>query len=98
MAISSNAYYRLRGGLCPEVLMKNVPVYHSGMRELQDLRDTRRIADRLAAGHLASAVQRRGPRAFIERSRMFFVATADEHGSPDCSYKGGMPGFVDRAG
>jgi predicted pyridoxine 5'-phosphate oxidase superfamily flavin-nucleotide-binding protein len=25
---------------------------------------------------------------------MFFLATADADGSPDCSYKGGMPGFV----
>ena len=25
---------------------------------------------------------------------MFFIATADEHGYPNCSYKGGEPGFV----
>ena len=25
---------------------------------------------------------------------MFFLATADADGRPDCSYKGGMPGFV----
>ena len=25
---------------------------------------------------------------------MFFLATADEHGMPQCSYKGGDPGFV----
>jgi hypothetical protein len=25
---------------------------------------------------------------------MFFLATADEHGFPQCSYKGGDPGFV----
>jgi predicted pyridoxine 5'-phosphate oxidase superfamily flavin-nucleotide-binding protein len=25
---------------------------------------------------------------------MFFLATADEHGHPQCSYKGGDPGFV----
>lgn len=25
---------------------------------------------------------------------MFFLATADADGSPDCSYKGGMPGFA----
>jgi len=25
---------------------------------------------------------------------MFFIATADEHGHPNCSYKGGEPGFV----
>lgn len=25
---------------------------------------------------------------------MFFIATADEHGAPQCSYKGGAPGFI----
>lgn len=25
---------------------------------------------------------------------MFFIATADDHGWPECSYKGGEPGFV----
>lgn len=25
---------------------------------------------------------------------MFFLATADRNGAPDCSYKGGRPGFV----
>ena len=25
---------------------------------------------------------------------MFFLATADAQGRPDCSYKGGLPGFV----
>ena len=25
---------------------------------------------------------------------MLFLATADSHGQPDCSYKGGLPGFV----
>ena len=33
-------------------------------------------------------------RAFIERAAMFFIATADAEGRPDCSYKGGVPGFV----
>ena len=28
--------------------MSDTPRYHAGMRELQDARDTRRIADRLA--------------------------------------------------
>jgi uncharacterized protein len=33
-------------------------------------------------------------RAFIERMDMFFLATADAEGRPQCSYKGGDPGFV----
>ncbi len=33
-------------------------------------------------------------RAFIESRSMFFLASADAQGRPDCSYKGGDPGFV----
>lgn len=73
--------------------MDETPIYHSGMRELQDVRDTRRIADRLAEVTLRTQFSDED-RAFIERSRMFFVATADARGNPDCSYKGGAPGFV----
>jgi predicted pyridoxine 5'-phosphate oxidase superfamily flavin-nucleotide-binding protein len=31
---------------------------------------------------------------FIETSPFFFMATADAEGRPDCSFKGGAPGFV----
>jgi hypothetical protein len=68
-------------------------VYHAGMRDLQDQRDTRRIADRLAEVTLRSRFTDED-RAFIARSRMFFLATADSDGAPDCSYKGGVAGFV----
>jgi predicted pyridoxine 5'-phosphate oxidase superfamily flavin-nucleotide-binding protein len=37
-------------------------------------------------------------RAFIERAPYFFLATADADGRPDCSFKGGMPGFVSVTG
>jgi predicted pyridoxine 5'-phosphate oxidase superfamily flavin-nucleotide-binding protein len=73
--------------------MRESQAYHSGMRELQDLRDTRRIADRLADVTLRTQFSDED-RSFIAGSRMFFVATADATGSPDCSYKGGVPGFV----
>ena len=73
--------------------MSGEPVYHAGMRELQDLRDTRRIADRLVAVTMHDTFTAED-RDFIQRCRMFCIATADEHGSPDCSYKGGRPGFV----
>lgn len=69
------------------------PIYHEGMRRLQDARDTRRIADRLAEVTLRTQFTDED-RAFIERCAMFFVATADADGHPDCSYKGGLPGFV----
>jgi hypothetical protein len=67
--------------------------YHHGSRELQDRFDTRRLADRLAERLWRTAFTPED-QAFIESRAMFFLATADEQGRPDCSYKGGMPGFV----
>jgi len=68
-------------------------MYHDGMRRLQDVRDTRRIADRLNQVTVRTAFTDEDA-AFIHRCTMFFVATADAEGRPDCSYKGGLPGFV----
>jgi predicted pyridoxine 5'-phosphate oxidase superfamily flavin-nucleotide-binding protein len=73
--------------------MEDDPLYHDGMRRLQDVRETRRLADRLEQTIVRPAFTDED-RAFIERCAMFFVATADAHGHPDCSYKGGLPGFV----
>jgi len=67
--------------------------YHDGSRQLQDHFDSRRIADRLEQVNARSTFSDHD-RAFIEASPMFFLATADPEGWPDCSYKGGMPGFV----
>jgi len=68
--------------------------YHDGARRLQDRFDTRRLADRLDERFLQSAEIDEADRAFIERMDMFFLATADAEGRPQCSYKGGEPGFV----
>lgn len=73
--------------------MQDDPMYHDGMRRLQDARDTRRIADRLEEVTAHSSITR-DDRAFIESAPFFFLATADLQGRPDCSYKGGLPGFV----
>ncbi|MEO8380908.1 MAG: pyridoxamine 5'-phosphate oxidase family protein [Acidobacteriota bacterium] len=67
--------------------------YHAGSRELQDHFDSRRIADRLEDVN-ARAIFTEGDRAFISAASMFFLATANEEGWPECSYKGGLPGFV----
>ena len=67
--------------------------YHEGMRRLQDARETRALADRLEKVTMRSAFTEED-KAFVARCRMFFIATADSHGQPDCSYKGGLPGFV----
>ncbi|MGB0094401.1 MAG: pyridoxamine 5'-phosphate oxidase family protein [Solirubrobacteraceae bacterium] len=68
--------------------------YHDGSRQLQDRFDTRRLADRLDERFLSRVAIDPESRAFIERMDMFFLATADADGQPQCSYKGGDPGFV----
>lgn len=67
--------------------------YHEGMRTLQDIRETRPLADRLQQVTRRSTFTAED-REFINSRPMFFIATADAHGHPDCSYKGGLPGFV----
>jgi len=68
-------------------------LYHDGNRRLQDQFETRKLADRIEE-RIVSPTIREGDREFIERMDMFFLATADAHGKPQCSYKGGDPGFV----
>jgi len=73
--------------------MNDVPMYHHGSRQLQDQFATRKLADRLVEV-LARTEFTDDDRAFIESRPLFFLATADAEGHPDCSYKGGLPGFV----
>ena len=73
--------------------MKPIQMYHDGSRRLQDRFGSRKLADRLVEV-LARAEFTDGDRAFIESRPLFFLATADAEGRPDCSYKGGRPGFV----
>jgi uncharacterized protein len=68
--------------------------YHDGHRRFQDRFDTRRLADRIDERFVQRRTIDDGDRAFIERADMFFLATADAEGRPQCSYKGGDPGFV----
>jgi predicted pyridoxine 5'-phosphate oxidase superfamily flavin-nucleotide-binding protein len=67
--------------------------FHEGMRTWQDRFDSRRLADRLEE-RLGRNRFSADDRAFIESRTMFFVATADETGRPDCPYKGGDAAFV----
>ena len=67
--------------------------YRDSHRRLQDRFDTRRLADRLDEKRVRDWIDD-DDRAFIERVDMFFLATADAEGRPQCSYKGGDPGFV----
>jgi fatty acid desaturase/predicted pyridoxine 5'-phosphate oxidase superfamily flavin-nucleotide-binding protein len=67
--------------------------YHSGslelQRELGTERLARHIADRYVAGTLSDSDV-----AVVAAADCFYLATADAAGRPDCSYKGGLPGFV----
>src|SRR5512139_3230102 len=88
---------RIQGGL-PYIPAKGGTrkmdsMYHEGMRRLQHARETVAIADRLEQVTVHTSFTDED-RAFIEGCSMFFVATADAHGQPECSYKGGLPGFV----
>jgi predicted pyridoxine 5'-phosphate oxidase superfamily flavin-nucleotide-binding protein len=68
-------------------------VYSDASRRLQDRFDTRRLADRIEDRIVRDHIDD-DDRAFIEARDMFFLATADAEGKPQCSYKGGDPGFV----
>lgn len=68
-------------------------MYHEGHRRFQDRFDTRRLADRLDERLVHDRLTDKD-REFIERLDSFFLATADAEGRPNCSYKGGDPGFV----
>ena len=73
--------------------MRDSVMFHDGNRRLQDQFDSRRISDRLEE-KLTRQAFTDNDRAFIETSAFFFLATADAEGHPDCSHKGGVPGFV----
>jgi predicted pyridoxine 5'-phosphate oxidase superfamily flavin-nucleotide-binding protein len=73
--------------------MPDSKLYHEGNRGLQDRFQSRKIADRLE--EVTTRAQfTANDKDFIESVRYFFLATADKEGRPDCSFKGGAPGFV----
>lgn len=67
--------------------------FHDASRSLQDRFDSRRLADRIAERLVRDALSD-DDQAFIARQAMFFLATVSPDGQPECSYKGGAPGFV----
>lgn len=68
-------------------------MYHEGNRDLQDHFGSRALADRLE-DKLRRDRFTDDDAAFIAAQPFFFLATADAGGRPDCSFKGGEPGFV----
>jgi predicted pyridoxine 5'-phosphate oxidase superfamily flavin-nucleotide-binding protein len=73
--------------------MQTPGFYHAESRVLQDEFDSRKLADRLVERLVRTAFTDED-RAFIEARNCFFLASSDADGFPDCSYKGGAPGFV----
>lgn len=67
-------------------------LFHEGNRRLQDEFSSRPIADRLES--FARTAFSQDDKDFVEAMPYFFLATADAGGRPDCSFKGGAPGFV----
>jgi predicted pyridoxine 5'-phosphate oxidase superfamily flavin-nucleotide-binding protein len=70
-----------------------MPMFHNGNRELQDMFGSRALADALVE-NLRRSEFNDADKAFIESLDYFFLATSDPVGRPDCSFKGGPPGFV----
>ncbi len=68
-------------------------MYHEGNRALQDAFGSRALADRLDEKLRRDRFNDEDA-AFIGSLGFFFLATADAEGRPDCSFKGGPPGFA----
>jgi uncharacterized protein len=68
-------------------------MYQRGNRELQAHFGSTALADRLVE-RLHRTQLNDADKLFIEGLPYFLLATADAQGRPDCSFKGGAPGFV----
>lgn len=67
--------------------------FHEGNRQLQDEQGTRPLADRLQASIIQPVISPEDA-SYIEAQNMFFLATVDDKGQSNCSYKGGSVGLV----
>jgi predicted pyridoxine 5'-phosphate oxidase superfamily flavin-nucleotide-binding protein len=72
---------------------QEAPLYHEGNREMQARFGSEALAVRLAETTHRTTFSP-SDKELIECSEFFFLATADANGAPDCSFKGGAPGFV----
>lgn len=68
-------------------------IYHNGHRDLQNIFDTQRLADRVNELIVHESITEED-RDFISSRDMFFISTVDDQGRPTVSYKGGDVGFV----
>jgi len=67
--------------------------FHEGSRKLQNQFEAQSMADRLVEAIISNQISPED-KAFIEEQNMFFLATVDQEGRPNCSYKGGGAGLV----
>lgn len=68
-------------------------MFHDKQRQLQVQFDTHKLADRLQETIIQPALSPED-QAYIADKNMFFLATVDDKGQANCSYKGGPKGFV----
>ena len=68
-------------------------LYEPSHRSMQAQFDTQRLADRIEQKLFRKELTSEDI-AFIEQLDLFFLATVNSKGEPNCSYKGGDPGFV----
>ncbi|MER5886688.1 pyridoxamine 5'-phosphate oxidase family protein [Streptomyces sp. NPDC001941] len=73
--------------------MPEAHFYNRGARRVQDTLDTRPLADHIANKYVTEHLDESAVE-IVTGAPCFYLATADAHGFPDCSYKGGLPGFV----
>ncbi|EST28451.1 pyridoxamine 5'-phosphate oxidase family protein [Streptomyces roseochromogenus] len=67
--------------------------YHDGSRQLQRRLGTERLAQHIARHYVHDSLADEHI-GWIRSADAVFLATTDPHGRPECSYKGGLPGFV----
>jgi len=72
--------------------MSDSLLFHSGSHGLQDAFGSRAIASKLES--MTRTAFSASDKEFIESAIYFFLATSDPRNQPDCSFKGGPPGFV----
>lgn len=73
--------------------LRNEDLFGPESLQLQEQFDTRRLAGRLVE-HFVRPEFSPEQAKFIAGCRMVFLATVNAAGQPECTYKGGRPGFV----
>ncbi|MFI7104521.1 pyridoxamine 5'-phosphate oxidase family protein [Streptomyces sp. NPDC050161] len=67
--------------------------YREGALRMQETLRTQRLADHIAGKYVTDHLDETAA-TMLRQADCFYLATADADGYPDCSYKGGLPGFV----